>query len=131
MNGALVAMCDVSRSVAKAASSALLTKGHEVGAYRVDVSNSDELRAAVREVEKNLSPVDILANKAGILRRTAFRNIREEEWKQVSLVNVDGVFNCCKPVIEGMIEKKRGKILNILSSVGRSASTFGGAHCTT
>lgn len=131
LNGAGVAMWDVNGLTLKTALATMLAKGYRVASYAVDVSKADEVNAAVKKIEADLGPVDILVNNAGILRRTDFRNITQEEWKLVNAVNVDGAFNCCKALIDGMIERKRGKIINISSSAGRSTSTFGGAHYTT
>lgn len=124
-------MCDVNGATLDAAWSAMRVKGHSVRAYVVDVSKADEVNNTVRKVEKDLGLIEILVNNAGILRRTEFRNISEDEWKLVNQVNVEGAFYFCKAVIDGMIERKWGKIINISSSAGRSTSTFGGAHYTT
>lgn len=106
-------------------------QGLKVGAYEAGVSKADQVKAVISRVEKDLGQVEILVNNAGILRRTGFRNISEQESKLVNVVNVDRAFNCCKGIVDGMIERKRGKIINISSSAGRSTSTFGGAHYTT
>jgi NAD(P)-dependent dehydrogenase (short-subunit alcohol dehydrogenase family) len=131
LNGARVAMCDVNRATLLVASSAMRDKAYYVRAYPVDVSKANDVNNAVRKVERDLGTVEILVNNAGILRRTPFRNISQDEWKLVNQTNVDGAFNFCKAVIEGMIERRWGKIINVSSSAGRSTSTFGGAHYTT
>jgi 3-oxoacyl-[acyl-carrier protein] reductase len=131
LNGAQVAMCDVNGVQLKSASDELLARGYGISGYKADVSKPDKVTAMVRSVRRALGPIDVLVNNAGILRRTQFSNISFEEWKMVNAVNVDGAFNCCKAVIDEMIDRRRGKIINVSSSAGRSTSTFGGAHYTT
>jgi 3-oxoacyl-[acyl-carrier protein] reductase len=131
LNGAQVAMCDLNRPALKKASAVLRSRGLGVQAYKADVSKANQVNIAVSSASKELGVIDILVNNAGILRRTGFINISQREWQLVNRINLDGAFNCCKAVIESMIEKRRGKIINISSSAGRSTSTFGGAHYTT
>ena len=131
LNGARVAMNDVNEATLRASFEAMRAKGYKVSQFAANVSSFDEVNAMVGAVEGNLGHIDILVNSAGILRRTRFENISQDEWKLVNAVNVDGAFNCCKAVINQMIERRKGKIINISSSAGRSTSTFGGAHYTT
>jgi NAD(P)-dependent dehydrogenase (short-subunit alcohol dehydrogenase family) len=75
--------------------------------------------------------LDILVNNAGILRRRAsVAEISDEEWDLVMAVNAKGVFNCSKAVLPSMKTRRRGKIVNISSTAGRSTSELGGAHYT-
>ncbi len=63
--------------------------------------------------------IDILVNNAGIVRDKSFVKMTPQMWKEVLSVNLDGTFYCTKAVIEGMLERKYGRIVNISSVIGR------------
>lgn len=63
--------------------------------------------------------IDILVNNAGIVRDKSFAKMTPEMWKEVISVNLDGAFNCAKAVIEGMVLRGYGRIINISSVIGR------------
>ncbi len=89
-----------------------------------DVGDPDSAAAAVRNVEKNWGPVDILVNCAGITRDAPLRKMNHDQWKQVLQVNLDSVFNTTQPVIEGMLARGWGRIVNI-SSINGQKGQFG------
>ncbi len=63
--------------------------------------------------------IDILVNNAGIVRDKSFVKMTPQIWKEVLSVNLDGTFYCTKAFIEGMLERKYGRIVNISSVIGR------------
>jgi acetoacetyl-CoA reductase len=71
------------------------------------------------QVEKDLGPVDILVNNAGITRDTMFHRMDIDKWRAVIDTNLNSLFNMCRPVIEGMRERKFGRIINISSINGQ------------
>jgi acetoacetyl-CoA reductase len=79
---------------------------------------------AVKAVEAKYGPVDILVNAAGITRDTTLRKMSPEQWVDVLRINLDGVFNMCRHVVEGMSERGFGRIVNI-SSVNGQTGQFG------
>lgn len=98
--------------------------------HKADVSDYSQVEKMVKKTVSNFGKVDILVNNAGILRRNSIEHIDDAEWDLIMNVNVKGVFNCCKAVLPYMKMQKQGKIVNVSSSAGRSASELGGAHYT-
>jgi acetoacetyl-CoA reductase len=74
---------------------------------------------AVKAVESELGPVDVLVNNAGITRDGFFHKMTPEQWSDVIRVNMDSVFNMTRQVIEGMRDRGFGRIVNISSINGQ------------
>ena len=90
-----------------------------IAVYKWDVSSYDACAAGLKQVESDLGPVEILINNAGITRDTMFHRMKPEQWSQVINTNLNSLFNMCRPVIEGMRERKFGRIVNISSINGQ------------
>jgi gluconate 5-dehydrogenase len=87
-----------------------------------DVTDPDAAAAAAARIEAEVGPIDILVNNAGIQRRAAFATFEAETYREVQRTNVDGVFFATQAVVRGMIERRRGKVINIcsvMSELGR------------
>jgi acetoacetyl-CoA reductase len=95
-----------------------------IGVYKWDVSSYDACAAGLKQVEADLGPVEVLINNAGITRDTMFHRMKPEQWSQVINTNLNSLFNMCRPVIEGMRERKFGRIINI-SSINGQKGQFG------
>jgi gluconate 5-dehydrogenase len=80
-----------------------------------DVTHSTEVKSAISEYEKNIGPIDILINNAGINIRGAFENFEEDDWKKVLDTNLNGAMIVSQIVAPFMIKRKCGKIINICS----------------
>lgn len=93
-------------------------------AYGVDVSSFDSCQACVEQIHKDVGPIDILINNAGITRDMTFRKMSKVDWDAVMDTNLDSVFNMTKPVCDGMVERGWGRIINV-SSVNGSKGAFG------
>jgi len=91
----------------------------DIGVYKWDVSSHDACVAGLKKVEAELGPVDVLVNNAGITRDGMFHKMNVEQWRAVIETNLNSVFNMCRPVIEGMRERKFGRIINISSINGQ------------
>jgi acetoacetyl-CoA reductase len=89
-----------------------------------DVTDFDAMGAMVRKIEAEHGPVDVLVNCAGITRDTTFRKMTPEQWRAVLSTNLDSVFNVTRQVIDGMVERGWGRIVNI-SSVNAVRGQFG------
>src|SRR5436309_2958214 len=87
--------------------------------YKWDVSSYDACVAGLRQVAADLGPVEVLVNNAGITRDTMFHRMKPEQWTDVINTNLNSLFNMCRPVIEGMRERKFGRIINISSINGQ------------
>jgi acetoacetyl-CoA reductase len=89
-----------------------------------DVSDFASCQAMVREVEERFGPIEILVNCAGITRDKTLRRMAPENWKAVINTNLDSVFNVTRNVVDGMIERGFGRVVNI-SSVNGQKGQFG------
>jgi acetoacetyl-CoA reductase len=103
------------------------TQGTEVTLVPGDVSDPATARAMVEDVEKALGPVDILVNNAGITRDTTFHRMSAEQWQEVINTNLNSCFNVTRPVIEGMRDRKWGRIVQI-SSINGQKGQYGQAN---
>ena len=102
-------------------------QGYEVTVVKGDVSSPEEAEALVREVEAKLGPVDILVNNAGITRDTTFHRMNPQHWNDVINTNLNSVFNMTRPVIEGMRDRKWGRVIQI-SSINGLKGQYGQAN---
>ena len=100
------------------------SKGHEFHAYPVDVADFDSCQRCVAQVQKDVGPIDILINNAGITRDMTFRKMTKADWDAVTRTNLDSMFNMTKPVLDGMLDRGWGRIINV-SSVNGSKGAFG------
>ena len=87
--------------------------------YKFDVSSYEASEKAIKQVEKDLGPIDVLVNNAGITKDTMFHKMTKEHWDAVIGTNLNGLFNCTRPVWEGMRARKFGRIINISSINGQ------------
>jgi acetoacetyl-CoA reductase len=101
--------------------------GYDVTLAKGDVSSPEEAEAMVREVERQLGPVDILVNNAGITRDGTFHKMTAQQWQEVINTNLNSVFNVTRPVIEGMRERRWGRIIQI-SSINGQKGQYGQAN---
>ena len=90
----------------------------------LDVADHDRCTARLGEINDRHGPISILVNAAGITRDTSLRKMSEVQWTDVVNVNLGGVFNTCRAVIDGMTERGFGRIVNI-SSVNGQTGQFG------
>ncbi len=88
-------------------------------AIQADVSQYDQVKEMISQIEKTFQRLDILVNNAGIIRRGNIETVTEEDWDQVIRVNLKGTFNCCKAVVDIMKRQRRGKIINVSSVAGK------------
>jgi acetoacetyl-CoA reductase len=127
------------RGIGQAISAALKSRGFRVGAnyggndaaarqfqaetgipvYRWDVSDYAACEKGVAAVTRELGPIDVLVNNAGITRDGMLHRMTKESWDAVLRTNLDSVFNMTRLVIEGMRNRRFGRIVNISSINGR------------
>ncbi len=118
-SGAKVATNYRNEEKAKAWQAEAKKAGHDIAVYQADVSDFDACQALVDQVEKDLGPIDILVNNAGITKDGMFKKMSKEKWDAVMNINLDGLFNITKPLIEGMTDRGWGRIINISSINGQ------------
>jgi 3-oxoacyl-[acyl-carrier protein] reductase len=120
--GAKLVIADVNEKAAQKTASAIIAMGGEALAIKADVSQVVDVQKMVDDTLRRFGQIDILLNNAGkYLRNPALRsNVWEMdpiEWEKVIAVNLTGVFLCCRAVIPHMIKQKKGKIINVASSL--------------
>jgi acetoacetyl-CoA reductase len=100
------------------------SQGHKFRAYPCDVSDFDSCQRCVAQIVKEVGPIDILINNAGITRDMTFKKMTKVDWDAVMKTNLDSVFNVTKPVVDGMVERGWGRVINV-SSVNGQKGAFG------
>ncbi|HEY2426446.1 MAG TPA: acetoacetyl-CoA reductase [Pseudolabrys sp.] len=127
------------RGIGAAISKALKTGGYKVAAnyggndaaaqkfkaetgipvFKWDVSSYEACADGIKKVEAEVGPVEVLVNNAGITRDAMFHRMKPDQWSAVINTNLGSLFNMCRPLIEGMRERKFGRIVNISSINGQ------------
>jgi acetoacetyl-CoA reductase len=92
--------------------------------YKFDVSDPAACEAGIRTIESELGPVDVLVNNAGITRDGMFHRMTFDQWQAVIRTNLDSMFTCTRPVIDGMRSRGFGRII-IISSVNGQKGQMG------
>jgi len=95
-----------------------------------NVSDWDSTEAAFKKIVDEHGPIDVLVNNAGITRDGLFRKMSYEDWRAVIDTNLNSLFNVTKQVLDGMLQKEWGRIINI-SSVNGQKGQFGQTNYST
>ena len=103
---------------------AMKDNGYEIMAVQCDVADMDSCARAVAEVQNKVGAIDILVNNAGITRDMTFKKMDKVNWDAVMRTNLDSLFNMSKQVVDGMVERSWGRVINV-SSVNGSKGAFG------
>ena len=90
-----------------------------ISVYKFDVSNYEACTAGLAAIEKDLGPVEILVNNAGITKDGLFHKMTLEQWNAVIGTNLNSLFNVTRPVINGMRDRGFGRIIVISSINGQ------------
>jgi acetoacetyl-CoA reductase len=90
-----------------------------IPAYKWTVASYEDCVQALKQIEADLGPVDVLVNNAGITRDAMLHRMKPEQWAEVINTNLNSLFNMCRPLIEGMRARKFGRIINISSINGQ------------
>src|SRR2546426_286819 len=101
--------------------------GGRVGVFHANVARPEDCHRLLEQAAKQLGPVDILVNNAGINRDRSIRKMSAAEWDEVIQTNLNSVFHCTKAVLEPMIGRGWGRIINIASIIGQTGA-FGQAN---
>ena len=100
------------------------TQGYTFYSVPCDVTSYESCAEAVAKVSKDVGPVDVLVNNAGITRDVTFKKMTLDDWNAVMNTNLNSVFNMTKQVCDGMVERGWGRVINI-SSVNGQKGAFG------
>jgi 3-oxoacyl-[acyl-carrier protein] reductase len=110
----------------------LITKKNVISEYYVgDVADEVFVNQSVNEIKKKYKKIDILINNAGIAYFEQFVDSSLEHFKTQINTNVIGVYNFTKAVIDNMIKRKNGSIINIVSQAGKMGFSYGTAYAAT
>ena len=118
--GATLAVADLDIAGARGVADSLAN-----GAFplQLDIARSESVKKGVADVLARTGRIDILVNNAGIAGKAApLWEQTDEDWQQILDVNLTGVFNCCRAVIQHMRERKYGRIVNIASIAGKEGN---------
>ena len=127
--GARIGVCARDAAKLEATASALRRDGIEVLAIPADVTRMDEIQNLVDRTHRELGPIEILVNNAGIGRFGPAHEMAESDWDQVLDTNLKSVFLVSRAIVPKMIEQRRGHIINISSLAGKNAFVGGGIYC--
>src|SRR3954453_11003043 len=121
-DGAKVSVFDPDPDHAEHAARSIRDTGGEAIACEVDVSNREQVDAAVERTRRELGPVLVLVNGAGKDGFDPFMEITTELWERIFAVNVTGTFHCTQSVLPDMLDAKWGRIVNISSSSAQTGA---------
>jgi 2-hydroxycyclohexanecarboxyl-CoA dehydrogenase len=118
-DGFAVGVCDLNGEGAAVTARDIGESGARSASSGVDVSEARSVAACVDAFEAKLGPIDVLVNNAGIDVPAFFLDSKEVDWDRLWAVNVKGVLHCSQRVLPSMVERKRGRVINIASDAGR------------
>lgn len=110
------------KDAAEACAKRLRDEGYSVSTHQGRVDDFEDCRRVVKEVVEQFGRVDFLINNAGITLDKTLRKMSSEDWTNVINVNLSGAFNMTKAVLEHMIERGNGRIINISSVIGSTGN---------
>ena len=104
--------------------------GRRVIPVELEITDLASIRKGVKEVERKLGPITLLVNNAGINIPRPATEVTEEQWDQILDINLKGAFFCSKEVGQRMIERQRGKVINVASAAGLIPAYERAAYCS-
>src|SRR5262245_13984962 len=99
-------------------------RGYAFSAFPVDVADYDSCARQCEAIVAACGPIDILVNNAGITRDMTFKKMTKSDWDAVMRTNLDSCFNMTKQVMDGMVDRGWGRVINV-SSVNGQKGAFG------
>jgi len=127
--GADVACCARSEEQIAATADEVRRHGGRADAFPLDVTRTNDVLRAVRDVEAAFGGIDILVNNAGVTLEKKTVEVTDEDWEHVLTTNLTSMFRLARAVAPGMIARGRGKIINIGSMYGRLGVPRYAAYC--
>jgi len=116
--GAKVAVCDINPELMQETLKEIRSGGGEADGYQVDVTNKEQIAAMVKGVMAKWGRIDCVVNNAGIVMDAQLKNMTDMQFDTVIDINLKGVYNCTRAVVDIMIAQQSGVILTTSSIVG-------------
>ena len=123
--------CIERTDLAAALCESLRQKGRETIWVQADVADAEAVRAMVERTERELGPVSLLVNNAGIARQQQFQDIDRTTWDRVFAVNLGGCYNTIQAVLPRMLHEHEGCIVNMSSVWGRFGASCEATYSST
>ena len=101
---------------------AMKEKGYSFKAYPCDVADFESCAAAVKDAVAANGPIEVLVNNAGITRDITFKKMTKDDWNSVIRTNLDSMFNMTKQVMDSMVERGWGRVINVASVNGQKGA---------
>lgn len=114
------------RDKAEALAGELKALGRDALVCQADVADGEAVQAMFRRIERDLGPVSLLVNNAGVARQAQFQDVTRANWRRIFDVNLGGCYNCIQAALPHMLHEHAGCIVNISSIWGGH-----GASCET
>ena len=111
-----------SESGVEALRSTLKTSDESNEAVVLNIADSEQAEAALKELQSQFGTPDVVVNNAGITRDNLFLRLNEGDWNDVLNTNLTGVFRVCKALSKAMLKNKAGSIINISSIIGTTGN---------
>jgi 3-oxoacyl-[acyl-carrier protein] reductase len=118
--GAAVALAARNEEKLAQVAQEIQTKGGQAATFRMDVSNEEEVKSAVKAAVERFGRIDILVNNAGMTRDTLLLRMKRSDWDSVLQTNLSGAFFCTQATVGSMIKQHWGRIINITSVFGQT-----------
>ncbi|MBZ4402278.1 2,3-dihydro-2,3-dihydroxybenzoate dehydrogenase [Myxococcus sp. AS-1-15] len=106
----------------------LRARGQKASAWPVSVSDAAAVETAVERIEKELGPIHILVNVAGVLRMSSIVDLSDEDWATTFGVNTNGVFHVSRAVARRMVPRREGVIVTVASNASSTPRLRMGAY---
>jgi NAD(P)-dependent dehydrogenase (short-subunit alcohol dehydrogenase family) len=130
--GCRVAIIDLNAEGAAQAAQGIEAAGGRARGYECDIREAARVAAVVGQVERDLGPVDICVNNAGIIYTLGqLKDLRDEDWELNLAVNLTGTYNVTKAVFPGMRERRWGRVICMASIAGLMGGFGQVAYATT
>jgi len=126
--GAKVVVNDMSLDRAQRVVNKIKEKDGDAIAVEADVASSSAVNQAVEEALRIFGKIDILVNNAGIYPTKPIQEMNEEDFDLVISVDLKGVYNCTRAVVNPMIERRYGRIISLSSVAGKVGSVANVSH---
>lgn len=126
--GAAVAVNDIDGEAGAAVAAEIADAGGRACSVEFDVTKADQVAEGVDAAEAELGAVDVLVNNAGVPRSMGlaqFIEMTPDQWRSPAEINMFGSMNCCRAVLDSMLERQFGRIIQISSGSGQSGLRIG------